>query len=97
MSRERFERQGRAPSALMGRAAKYREPGKELDPVVYALRKRRYEMGLSLPALGDLMDYDPNTIAGWECGLREPALKSLRLWCKALNMRMTATPEDFTT
>ena len=72
----------------------YREPNKPLDLVIHALRKRRYDLGLTVPQLAERMNYEWKTIANWECGSREPGTKALRDWCRALNMTLTVTPKE---
>lgn len=67
----------------------YREPKRPLDPVIYALRKRRYDLNLSGPALAERMGYAGQIVAGWECGSRKPNYRSLMDWCKALGVELT--------
>lgn len=78
---------------MYGKAPPYKEPTRQLDPLVYELRKRRYEVGISIPALAEIMGYDHTTIAAWECGDHLPGIRALRDWCKALGKKMEICDE----
>lgn len=72
----------------------YREPKRQLDPVVYALRKRRYELQIPLNDLAKKIGYDRHNLACWECGIRTPSYRSLHDWCEALGAKLTINIVD---
>ncbi len=76
-----------------GIAGEYREPIRDLDPLLHALRQRRYNLGLSIGALAEVMGYDQQTVAGWETG-RRPSFCSLMDWAAALECELTIEPRE---
>jgi transcriptional regulator with XRE-family HTH domain len=60
----------------------------DLDPVVAALRERRYALGLTLEGLSDKLGYTANTIWGWENGRANPPLVRIHEWAQSLGMRL---------
>lgn len=70
------------------RPGTYREPRRKLHPLVYILRKRRYELGLSSRACAEHAGYAAATIQQWECGQATPTLVNLETWAESLNLKL---------
>lgn len=51
---------------------------------------RRRQLGLSQATLGGQIGLPQSWISAWERGVSAPTLDSLRRWCAALDMRLTA-------
>jgi transcriptional regulator with XRE-family HTH domain len=65
-------------------AGHYREPRREIHPVAYALRRRRYELNISQPGLAEEIGYSPRMMERWERGENLPRLDVLTAWANAL-------------
>ena len=72
-----------------GQTTGYREPSVELDPLVFELRKRRFDAGLSALGLADRMGYSADAIRRWESGVGFPTYRALLDWCQALGVGLT--------
>ena len=73
----------------MKKVMPYREPARKLHPLVYALRKRRYDLGLSAAEVSRKIGYEIGTIQNWEMGSTKPTFYSLETWAEGLGMRLT--------
>lgn len=79
---------------LPNTAGEYKEPVRSLDPDVYKLRKRRYDLGWSTTYLSTKVGYDKKTIQCWERGQSIPHYVAFRNWCEALGYKMTIEEND---
>lgn len=71
-----------------GHAGKYAEPPRPLDPVTYALRKRRYELDLTQAHVAKIMGWDQRTLCAAEVGKISPNFGFVSAWAQALGMRL---------
>lgn len=65
----------------------------------YALRRRRWQLGLSQQQVADAMGYAGTArgvVCDWEVGRRTPQLTSLIAWCEALGTKLTISIDDET-
>jgi len=69
-------------------AGEYTEPLRPLDPLIFALRKRRYDLNLSASAVGRIARISSKSIQKYENGHALPHLQTLRQWAKALKMEI---------
>lgn len=69
---------------VYGVAEAYFEPRRKLDPLIYRLRKRRYDMGWSAEKLSQKMGYSKKTLQEWENGHATPSFPALQVWCQSL-------------
>ena len=69
----------------------YREPTQKLDPIVHALRKRRYELGLSADNVAERLSIALATMQSWESGKHIPALVWVHRWAKTLGYEVCLT------
>lgn len=76
----------RKPHCNKGRPAPYKEPARPLPPVVYALRKARYDKGICAYDLADRIGYSLTALQEWECGVKKPRPQALKEWAQALKM-----------
>lgn len=61
----------------------------------YALRRRRWQLGLSQQQVADAMGYTGRgVVCDWEVGRRTPQLASLIGWCDALGTKLTISIDD---
>jgi len=74
--------------------SQYRKPKRALDPVVHALRKRRYEINLSAEAVYERLNVALATVQCWECGRNTPPLVWLHRWAKTLGCTIACLPES---
>jgi len=79
---------------VRGEAGDYFEPKTKLDPVAYTLRKRRYDLNISLNALSERLGYTAATIRKWECGEHVPNYIHLRNWCEALGYELNISEKQ---
>jgi transcriptional regulator with XRE-family HTH domain len=63
---------------------------RELDPLIAALRERRYAMGLPLRVIADRTCFNEQTMWHWETGRAIPSLPKLRRWADALGVELRA-------
>lgn len=70
------------------RANKYKEPIRPLDPVTYALRKRRYEIGMTQARVAKVMGWDKRSLCAAEAGKIAPTFGFVSAWAQALGMRL---------
>lgn len=73
----------------MRRIMKYREPTKRLHPLVYALRKRRYDLRLGARAVAERIGYEVDTLQGWEMGRTTPNIFAVEAWAQGLGLKLT--------
>lgn len=59
---------------------------KELDPLIEALRARRYAMKIPLRVIADRTGFNEQTMWHWETGRAIPSLQKLRRWADALGV-----------
>jgi transcriptional regulator with XRE-family HTH domain len=71
-----------------GEAGDYAEPVRKLCPLVHALRKKRYERGISQNKLAILMGYAPKSVKTWEAGLAQPRLDAFKNWAQTLDLEI---------
>lgn len=71
----------------------YKEPKEQLDPIVYQLRKRRYDMGMTADAVAELIGCTGKHLLNLERGMMLPNLRFLYAWAKTLEMRITIERE----
>lgn len=76
----------RKPNSNRGRANSFREPPRPLSPAVYALRKARYDRGITASDLADRIGYSVSILQEWETGVKTPRAQSLRDWAQGLNI-----------
>ena len=69
----------------------YKEPAKRLHPLVYTLRKRRYEIGMGAAEVAERIGYELSTLQAWELGTGRPTLSSLEAWATGLGMKLELT------
>lgn len=69
---------------VYGVTSGYREPTRSLHPVIFELRKRRFDIGLSALGLADKMGYAHGAIRRWERGEGFPTYRALMDWTEAL-------------
>lgn len=67
-------------------AGEYHEPSRKLDPLIYDLRKRRYDLGWSLTLLSHKMGFSKQAIREWENGHAHPSFFALRAWGDTLGV-----------
>ena len=77
-----------------GKAGDYAEPVRKLHPLIFKLRKRRYDLGISSYALGKIMGVSKENIRKWETGVHFPTFHSLIDWCTALKMDIKVEADD---
>lgn len=75
-------------NANKGKPLAYREPKRPVHPIAHALRKRRYDLGLSAEVVANQAGYSLKTLQDWECGAHVPKFRSLQDWANALGMRL---------
>lgn len=75
-------------------AGEYKEPVRKLDPMIYNLRKRRYDLGWSTTYLSTKMGYCAKTIQCWERGQSMPHYVGFRDWCEALGYKLTIEEDN---
>ena len=78
------------------RIIKYREPTKRLHPLVYALRKRRYDLRLGARAVADRIGYEVDTVQAWEMGRTTPNIFAVQAWAQGLGLEVTFTEREAT-
>lgn len=66
-----------------------------LDPVLYSLRMRRLELGISQAALAVQLCVTQAAISEWERGFYSPTLRTMRRWSDALDMTIVAAQLPF--
>lgn len=71
-----------------GEAGPYFEPLQPLSPIIYDLRRRRYDMGVSQSALAKRFGVSRRTLNNWETGVCLPTRKNLAKWADALGMKI---------
>lgn len=74
-------------------AEKAREAARQhmfTDPLAIALAKERRRQRVRQTDVAELVGVHESTIGEWERGDASPELKYLRLWCKALGVRILA-------
>lgn len=86
MSEEKKEK-GR--KSRYGVANDYTEPSRKLHPLIFDLRKRRIEIGISQTLLAEKMGYSLDAIRRWEQGLNYPTYRALIDWSELLGVTMT--------
>lgn len=69
-------------------AGEYKEPKTRLDPIIYELRKRRYELGWSSTLVSNKSGYSKTSIREWENGHGTPSFHALRAWCDTLGVEL---------
>lgn len=69
-----------------GRPAPYKEPPRPLSPIVYKLRKARYDKGICAYDLADRLGYALSTVQEWESGVKTPRPQALRDWAQVLKI-----------
>ena len=67
----------------------YREPTRNLHPLVHALRKQRYALNLTAEQVADKLGIPVATIQCWESGRNMPSVFSVQIWADALNLKLT--------
>lgn len=72
-----------------GVASEYTDPTRQLHPLIFEIRKRRIEIGISQTLLAEKMGYDVDTIRRWEQGLNYPSYRALIDWSDCLGVTMT--------
>ena len=66
----------------------FKEPRRQLDPIIYELRRLRYERGIKLRDLSTRAGYSKKTLVQWEGGHYSPRHTALRDWCDALGVEL---------
>jgi len=69
-------------------AGEYKEPKTHLDPIIYKLRKRRYDLGWSNTLVAEKSGYSKKSIREWENGHGTPSFPALRVWCDTLGVEI---------
>lgn len=72
----------------------YRDPPRDLHPLIFELRKRRFDLGISQLGLSDKMGYEVSSLRKWETGVQVPSYPSLLNWCDALGVRLALVPDE---
>lgn len=75
-------------------AGNYTEPKCRLDPIVYVLRKRRYELGWSNTLVAKKSGYAKEAIRSWENGRSSPNLRAVRVWGETLGLELNISIKD---
>lgn len=70
------------------KAATHKEPARAVDPLIYALRKRRIAKNLAVHELADRIGYHESTLRNTETGLSGPKLALIKDWAEALGLRL---------
>lgn len=73
---------------VRGQAGEFFEPVRRLDPLVYELRKRRYDRGVSQSELARRMGYSLKALQSAEAGVTHPSYPMLFDWAQALGLRL---------
>lgn len=66
----------------------YKEPRRRLHPLVYTLRKRRYELGMTSNEVADHIGYDIDTLQSWEFGGYLPSFRAMEVWAMGLGLKL---------
>ena len=69
-------------------AGEYTNPPRPLDPIIFALRKRRYDLNLSVAAVARIAKLSDKSLQKYENGHAMPLLQNLHRWAKALKMEL---------
>lgn len=77
-----------------GEAGDYAEPTRKLDPLVYRLRKARYDTGISQPVLAKKMGYGVKNLKNVESGVQQPSYFFLQTWAQALGFKVELVAND---
>lgn len=77
-----------------GRANKYTEPLRPLDPIIHALRKRRYDLGLTQEAVAKRMGWEQRSLCSAEAGKVAPTFGFVFAWAQALGMKLKLEDGD---
>lgn len=72
-----------------GQATDYTEPTRKLDPVIYALRKARYDQNISQTLLARRIGVGIDTLKKYEQGVLSPSWSNIQAWAKALGRALT--------
>ena len=67
-------------------AGKYAEPIMPLDPIIYALRKRRYDLNVTQAQLAKRMGWDKRTVQTAESGRVAVSFAFVVAWAQSLGM-----------
>lgn len=73
---------------VLHEAADYTEPTAPLHPIIFALRKRRYDLNMSTRMIAERAGLSFKTLQKYENGHASPHFTSLLAWAKALDLEL---------
>jgi transcriptional regulator with XRE-family HTH domain len=79
---------------VYGKPGEYREPVRPLNPLIFALRKRRYDLEISSERMAAKIGVSKATLRKWETGIHSPTLPLLLCWAEALRMSIQVFPNE---
>lgn len=74
-----------------GKAGDYSEPEYTLDPIVYTLRKARYDQDVSQKVLAKRMNWSARSLRDAERGMTSPSFHIMKIWAKTLGYTLELT------